>query len=334
MRALRTFGVAMLMAVGLCACDSSKSAAHSGLAAALALTPQAASAVLYTDWSALGHGNVAQQAPEFAGALVSSDLPIQSDLGFRSTDAQWEADLTLPESAPVTVLKFDPKTDLRKIADRLITFGYQQSHTNGYDLLKRSAMPTDTNRIWQIWMRAVGLDRARHLLVASGDPKMVQSVLDGGPSLGSRADVRTAVRHVGMVVGAAVSTGDAACPPVGSLTGKSATSYALAVLRQKFSALGSYSPFTVDVIGVPDAAAHTGTAALVFHDSAAARTNRQARSAAPPVVSQALGASPDALVVDSSSVDGPVLTLSLKTAGPQVLPQAVYRRSLGFDVCL
>jgi hypothetical protein len=333
MPALRTFCAALLIAASLAACGSSGSAGDGDLVAALALTPRSATSVLYTDWAALGHGAADAHAPEFAGQLASYDRLMRDDLGFRSADARWEADITLPGAAPVAVFQFDGKTDLGKVAIELTSFHYAEFHSGSDVVLTGGSAQPDPEHLWELAMGAVAIDPLRNVLVVGRDVNLVQSIAARGPSLGGRADVKAAVAQVGKVVGAALMVGAPACVPVADVVGRSAPPAAVASLRRQLTALGTYSPFTVDAVGVTDAAGTSGTAALVFSDAAAARANRKARSAAPAVMSRAIGAAPDALVVDSSSVEGPVLKLSLRTSGPRVVPQAVDRRSLGFDVC-
>lgn len=89
-------------------------------------------------------------------------------------------------------------------------------------------------------------------------------------------------------------------------------------LRQQFTALGTVSQFEADIVGVHSSGGtSTGTAALAFSDSAAARANE-----------------PDQLSVDTTEVSGSVLTLSLHLSQPRVRSEAVVSRALGFDVCL
>ncbi len=332
-RAVAATTLILASLASLTACDSSKPKPNSGLAAALALAPQNATLVLFTDWAAFGHKDHAQTRA-FAGSLANYDLLLGDALGFRSTDAAWEADVTSASGAPVTILQFDDKTDLGAVEAKFVAQGYHKSSSDGHDMLVRPAqLSADPNKTWEISLGAVAIDSKRHLMVAAGAPDAVNPILGNGPSLGERADVK-ALGRVGPLVSAAVSVGKSACQPLAQLSGGRMPPATLQQLRQRFTALGTLSPFTADIVGVPAAAGTTGLAALTFADAGAARANAKARAAAPPVMSAMIGAQPDAIKVTSASASGPVLKLALQTSRPPVLPEAVANRSLGFDVCL
>ncbi|HZE48377.1 MAG TPA: hypothetical protein VE074_02375 [Jatrophihabitantaceae bacterium] len=326
--------VAAGLIVSLAACSSSKNSSDKegdGLSAALALAPSNSSAVLYTDWSALGH-QYKPQTPAFVGTLTSYDVLIRDDLGFGPADAQWEADATSPSGGPVTILQFDGKTDLGPVAGKLAALGYTKSDAGGRQILTGSiSLAAATTHEWIVAMTVAGIDTARHLLVAGHDAATVQAILSGGASFGDRADAKAAVDALGSVASAAVSVGASACAQLASAR---LSPDVMAQAHEKFTALGTFSSFSALAVGVRDVAGTTGVAALTFPDAASARSNEKARSAAPPVMTDLLGTEPGAIKVDSSSVDGPVLRLSLQTTSPRVLAQAVTSRALGFDVCL
>jgi hypothetical protein len=324
-----------MIAATLAACDSSsKSSSKSGLDAALALVPQNATSVEFTEWSAFSNP-ADPQNPAIAGALVSYNLLIQSDLGFKPTDATWEADILGP-GAPMTVLEFGDTFDFDAVESKLTGLGYKKTTVDGRDIL---AHPLDLSsaqdKEWELPMATVGIDRDRHLMVATGSTgDSVKTFLAGGPSLLDRSDVRKLAGKVGSLTAAAVSVDDQACQPLAAV-GARMPPAALQRLRQQFTALGTFSAFTADIVGVrTSGAASTATAALAFADAAAARDNAKARAAAPRVMAAVRGTETDRLSVDSTTVFGSVVTFTLHLSDPRVLPEAVVNRALGFDVCL
>jgi hypothetical protein len=326
---LRAFVAVCALSAGLAACSSSSGSQASGLTAALDLAPQDATSVLYTDWAAFGHnGNV--PGPQFAGDLDSFDTLLQSDLGFRSVDAQWEADIL--SSGPLAgVFQFPASTDLGAIEGKLVSLGYRKTRSGGHDVLSGKL---DTQRQWTIAMPVVGVDAGRHLLVAAHEQSQVDAILGGGKRFTDLPSVRSVTQHAGAgtPVGAVVAVGTSACTPLSTL-GRNLAPLALAVVRAKFAALGTLTPFSADAVASDDVRGATGTAALAFPAASDARANLKARAAAPPIMNQLVSRTPDALTVTSSTVDGPVLTLALRTKNGRVLPQAMNTRALGFDLC-
>lgn len=329
-----TWAVLVLLIGSLAACSSSKPTPKSGLAAALDITPADAKSVLYTDWAALGHRQDAHTAA-FAGQLVSYDVLIQKALGFRSTDASWEADIINSSGAPVGVFQFDGTTDLNAVADRLVGQGYHKSTSGGHDVLTGpgpAGMSSDDKQ-WMISMLAVGIDTKRELLMSGPNVAAVNAIFQGGRSLAGRGDVKALSGRVGPLRTGAVSVDSAACQPLSMIGGPRTSPLMQQQLRQRFTALGSFSRFTADIVGLPTGSGSSGLAALTFPDGSAARANVTARSAAPKVMSTLVGSSADSINVSSATVKGPVLMLSLQTSDPRVLPQAVQQRALGFDIC-
>ena len=328
---IRTFVAIATIAATLTACgSSSKSTPKGGLDAALALAPQDATSVLFTQWSAFGNVDDPKN-PAMAGELASYDVLIQSDLGFKSTQATWEADV-LGSGAPMTVLKFDGKFDFGAVETKLVSLGYEKATADGRDVLSRGSMPDSDDKMWEVPMGTVGIDRDRQLMVSTGGGvDSVQAFLAGGSSLLDRSDVKQLAGKIGTVTTAAVAVGNQACEPLSAI-GARMSPAALQRVRQQFTALGSFSPFTADIIGVRTSGA--SLAALAFADSAAARANAKARAAAPNVMATIMGVEPNRLTVDATTVSGSVLALELHLADPRVLPEAVNNRALGFDVCL
>jgi hypothetical protein len=304
-----------------------------GLGAALALAPRQALSVRYTDWAAYGHqGDPQTQA--FAAALVSYDALTQPDLGFRSVDAEWEADIKLPHQASATVLQFSSRTDLVGVEAKLIAAGYHKARSARHDVLSLAGGITAApDKPWTLVMSAVAIDNPRHLLVAGVATEAVNSIFVG-PALGARSDMAAVIRRARGVVSAVAAVGDAACPPVGVALTSVGKNFPIAIrnAEQKFAELGHFTPFTADLVGLSEPTATTGTAELIFPDSGAARANATARVAARSLMNELLGAD-TGLRVASSSVDGSVLHLALQTSQPGVLTDAAAKRALGFDVC-
>jgi hypothetical protein len=296
----------------------------------LALAPQNATSVLFTEWSAFGNVDDPKN-PAMAGELASYDLLIQSDLGFKSTQATWEADL-LGSGAPMTVLQFDGRFDFGAVETKLVGLGYKKATADGRDVLSRGGMPDSDDKMWEVPMGTVGIDRDRHLMVSTGGTAdSVKAFFAGGSSLLARSDVKQLAGKVGTLTTAAVAIGNQACQPLSAI-GARMPPAAIQRLRQQFTALGPFSPFTADIVGVR--ASGPSIAALAFADAAAARANAKARAAAPRLMATIKGVEPDRLSVDATTVSGSVLALELHLADPRVLPEAVTSQALGFDVCL
>jgi hypothetical protein len=265
---------------------SSSSSSPTGLAAALFATPRDATTVLFTDWAAFGH-KASADGPAFAGNLVAYDQELAADLGFHSSDAVWEADVTRPGTGPATVLGFAGGTDLGAVEAKLATFGYAQTTVGSHDVLtgKDLSAATGTEHAWQQAMHVVAIDAKRHLLVAGFTAATVNAIFTSGQSLASRPDVRAVAQQVGHAVGAFVAVGEQACRPITALLGHG-TPQVAALLRQRIAALGTFSPFTAEALAVPSPSADTGRAALAFPDGREARANARGRAAAPPVMNQ------------------------------------------------
>jgi hypothetical protein len=304
-----------------------------GLGAALALAPRQALSVRYTDWAAYAHqGDPQTQA--FAAAFVSYDALTQPDLGFRSVDAEWEADIKLPHQAAATVLQFSSRTDLAGVEAKLIAAGYHKTRSGRHDVLNLpGGITAAPDKPWTLVMSAVAIDNPRHLLAAGVTTEAVNSIFVG-PALGARPDMAALIRRATGLISAVAAVGDAACPSVGRELVSVGKNFPIAIMNaeQKFAELGHFTPFTADLVGLTEPAATAGTAERMFPDSGAARANATARVAAPSLMNELLGAD-TGLRVASSSTDGPVLHLALHTSQPGVLTDVAAKRTLGFDVC-
>lgn len=333
MPVLRLFVAAALAATAVVACSSSSSPS-TGLAAALDVVPRDATSVLFTDWAAFHKG--APNGPTFAGGLVDYDALLATDLGFRSADALWEADVTRPNAGPATVLRFPDKTDLAAVESRLARFGYTKTSAGGHDVLTGRGLSASASieHGWQIPMQAVAIDANRHLLVAGGAAGTVNGIFSGGKSLASRPDVQAVAKQVSNAVSAFVAVDKQACLPITALLGGHSTPQLTARIRQQIAPLGTFTPFTAEAVAVLSTSGDTGKAALAFPDASAAKANAKGRAAAPAVVNHLEQGQSNAIRVTGTSVSGAVLTLTLQSSSPRVLPQAVQTRALGLDLCL
>lgn len=286
----------------------------------------------YVDWAAYGHQGDPER-PRFAGNLTSYDPLTQTDLGFQSVDAEWEADVNLPLSKSATVLHFGPATDLAGVEAKLAAAGFRKTRAAQHDLLALPGGVTGAlGKPWAEVVSVVAVDNARHLLVAGVDPDAVNAIF-AGPALGTQPDVATLVRRAKGLVTALIGVGERACQRVGLELRGNTSPISIMSAEQKLARVGHFTPFTADLVGLTEPSSTTGTADLVFPDAGAARANVAPRSAAPPVMGEILGAD-TGLRVGSASVDGAVLHLVVRASQPGVLTDVAGKGGLGFDICL
>jgi hypothetical protein len=257
------------------------------LASALDLVPDMPDgSALFTDWSLLGHPPKADaNTVAFAGQLRSVDDQLQRDLGIRSTNAQWELDMTRAHQPPVVLLSYSAPTDLSDLPGKLTHFGY---HADG-PLLTRTidAGTIDQEHMWMFGLRNVGIDPARRLLVAGSDAAAVRTVLSApnrptGHLLGHAGPVAPllalASTRLGRIATASTAVGSAACVSPANLVGKQPTPLMLAAVRKQFT--GTFTRPQAEIIALANPAATTALDALTFPDQGTARANQPGRSAA------------------------------------------------------
>lgn len=300
------------------------------LASALDLIPDVHNAnVMYTDWSMLGHqGTNAPNTASFAGALLNADAQLQRNLGFRSTDAQWELDVELPGRAPLVVLNFGPHADLSGVGSKLTRLGF---HADG-PLYTGSR---DTERLLAYGLWNVGIDARRHLLAESADTSAIRSVLTAPTqSLGADSEITpllaVASARISHVATAAIAVGPAACVQLVRLL-RVPTPAELAAVRKYFH--GTFTPPQAEITALAGPASTTALDALTFPDQGTAQANRAGRSAASKVISGTMFGGATGLAVTSTAVTGRVLSFNMTAGQPHDFPQLVDSNGLGVDIC-
>jgi len=305
----------------------------SDLASALDLVPDMPDGyALYTDWSMLGHQdrNDADTA-SFAGALLAGDDQLQRDLGIRSTDAQWELDVTRAGRPPLVVLGFGRHTDLSAIAGRLTRLGY---HADGS--IFTGPASSSPGRIWAIALRNIGIDSRRHLLAGGPDAAAVRSVL-AGPAhpLGHASAVipllALASARLGRIATASTTVGSVACVRLTALIGLHATPEAVAVVRKRLP--GRFTPPQAEITALASPTAKTALDAMTFPDQGIARANQRSRLAASTVLTGLALGDPAEVRVTSAAVTGRVLRFRLTAGQPRDFPKLVLYNDLGVDIC-
>ncbi|GIH16731.1 hypothetical protein [Rugosimonospora africana] len=304
-------------------------AAHgSALSSALDQVPDIGDgSVFYADWSMLGD----QNTTSFAGGLVAVDDQMQRDLGIRSRDARWELDVQRVHLPPVEVLSYDVRTDLSGLATKLTRLSYR---ADGSILIGPTGQVSQEHT-WMFPLRAIGIDRKRHLLVGSSDAVAVRSLM-AVPShpLGHAESVVPLLAQVAArqdrTATAAIAVGSAACMPLTSMIGKSVNPEQLAAVRRQFP--GTFTPPQAEITAIAGPTDTTALDALTFPDHRSAQANQAARSAASQTLS---GIEGDANEVRATgtAVTGRVLSFDLTANQPQAVVQRVMGSKLGVDLC-
>jgi hypothetical protein len=304
----------------------------SALASALDLIPDMHDGnVMYTDWSMLGHRE--QNDPNtasFAGSLVATDTLLQQPraLGIKSTDVQWELDVSWPSGAPLIVLGFAPRTDLSGLAGKLTRRGF---HADGSSLFTGSRA---TLRLYDLLN--MGIDARRHLLAESGDVTRLRSVLTApARPLASASEIvpllALAAARLGRIATAAIAVGPAACVKLTGLLGLRATRAQLARVRQFFH--GTFTPPQAEITALAGPADTTALDALTFPDQRTAKANRAGRSAASKVTTEMRFGGPTPVTVTRTAVTGRVLSFDMTAKQPHDFPELVDYNDLGVDIC-
>jgi hypothetical protein len=278
--------------------------------------------VMFTDWAALGHR---RSEGVLAGQLLDMDEAMQRDLGIRSTEADWELDVSQPGHAPMVLLRF--AADLAGVPEKLARFGY---HADGAVYMGRA----NQANLWTVAMQTVGLDPGRGLLVAGSDASAVRSALAvPRHSLGQADPVVPLLAAAGKVrvITAALAIGPSACVVLDDVIGKGrATPAMLDAVRRQFS--GTFTAPQAELVGLADPAARAAFDALTFPDERTAKSNKDSRSNAVRVVG-ALYGDPGAVQVTGSTVSGRVLSFDLSAPAYKVA-ERVKAQGLGPDICL
>jgi hypothetical protein len=317
--------VAATMSAATAACSPDDKVPDNPLATALsAVSTMVSGRVSFTDWSLLGGKDSTNVA--FAGQLVSSDDQLQEDLGFRSTDAQWELDVVYPR-ASIVMLHFD--TGLVVVQDKLRRLGYHQDGK----IFTHSA---DPSRIWTLTLGAVGVDVDKHLLVGGNEPVLVKDALGTpGDTFAQNFMVKPllnlATKKLAHIATASVGIGTYACVPLTALVGKTATPAMLATVRNQLK--GTFTDPDAEITAMAGATDTTALDAMSFTNEQTAKNNQAGRTAAAQLVNAMQTGGAGMYQATNGTVTGPVLSFDLTAQRPGEFAQRINNGGLGVDVC-
>jgi len=294
------------------------------LATAVAMAPNDAARLGWTDWSGVREeldADVSASSPAkdverflsdgfdadltSTSALVASAPVLQEKYGFSPATVDWELFSQSTEGA-IVIIGLPDSADLDHLEDTIAGIGYQKPSLadgvwiGGPDLLIELGTVTQE-------FAFLTVDRDRRLVAASDEAATLESWRDEQRGLDDNDDIGVVTDAVEGAVSASIYSGDYACAALAMTQADDPDRTRAADLIAEAGDINPYGAFSIASLPGGDV-----RVAMAFDTDEQARTNADTRSklAAGPAPGQG-GAFPDRFELGDVTADGKVVTMEL-----------------------